>query len=148
MYRLLFMVFGENSYWVIGAAVILAVGFTIIGWRLYRGPETQANVWISDMSVNQGEPLILTIENSGTRSTEFGHPYEIWEESSNGELSLVELEIAWIAEQIELYKGETWTQEIYTDILPGKYILRKVITVKGIGESRHSFDLTVRRVDP
>ena len=127
----------------IGVIVILAIGFGYFGWRgLY--PEHDVSASISDLSAIRGTPVSITIENTGSKSISFWYPYEIWQEGSDNALYLVELNIAWIAEQVELSRGETWTQEIFTDLEPGKYVLVKEWETVDGETGAHSFDFEIK----
>ena len=136
------MVFNSRNR-VIGAVLIIILCGVLVGWRLRRGPESHVEVTISDMRVERGEQVTLTIVNNGARDAHFGYPYRLMREYDDGSTEDVTLDIAWPAVEVTLAKGESWSQDIYTDLEPGKYNVVKTWTAEGIGESSHVFDLTI-----
>ncbi|MCW4011409.1 MAG: hypothetical protein NWF07_00305 [Candidatus Bathyarchaeota archaeon] len=128
---------------VIGAILIIILCGVLVGWRLRRGPESDVDVTLSDMNVERGEQVTLTIKNNGARTVLFSYSYKMMREYDDGRTEDIELDIVWPAVVGILAKGESWSQEIFTDLEPGKYNVIKSWTVEGIGESSYVFDLTI-----
>ena len=123
--------------------ILILFSFGYIGWRGLN-PSVQTNVVISDFSVNRNETLTLTIETTGRKTICVGHPYEIWREESDETLNLVELNVSWVAEVVEVSRGMSWSQEIFTDLEQGDYVLVKQYTDGGSETHTHSIEFTIQ----
>ena len=128
---------------VIAAVLIIILCGVLVGWRVRRGSESDVDVTLSDINVERGEQVTLTIVNNGARNIHFSNPYRMMREYDDGSTEDVIRDVAWPPVEVTLAKGESWSQEIFTDLEPGKYNVIKSWTVEGIGESSHVFDLTI-----
>ena len=133
----------ENRRNVVGTIVIILICAGFVGWRLYRGPDYKLDDIISDDIISRGDAISLSFENKGNRVIELGYTYELKLEHLDGSTDDVPLELAWPAVEISLTKGESWSQEIFTDLVPGKYNIFKSFNVAGLGEHSSVYTFTV-----
>lgn len=134
---------GSGRNWFLGVVIVLIIGFGFLGWR-YLTPDHDVSASLSNMSVNRGDPVTFTIENRGRKIIVFGYPYEVWREEADGTLYAVELDVAWIAGIVELSRGETWTQDVFTDLPPGRYVFVKQWETEDNDTGEFTSDFTIR----
>ena len=108
--------------------LVVMSGLGVYTW-LQIGPENNVRMWLSDDTVQSGEPISLHIRNLGSIQIVFGYEYEIYRVYENGTIELHtyddDIERAWPAVGIGLYFSGTWSQKIDTKLEPGEYYVEK-----------------------
>lgn len=128
---------------MVNVVVFILICGTLVGWRVRRGPEWKIQATLSEMNIQSGDIVTLTVENKGARAVKINNEYTLWLENPDRTTDPIELELDKNSELVVLKKGETWSQEIFTDLESGKYNIIKKIEYDRQGPSLKTFDLII-----
>jgi len=129
---------------VIGIFIAFFISGAMLLDRFFIGEEFDVEYSLDKMTVKRNESLVLRLRNDGVKNIEFGQSYELFRLLGDGTLEKVPLNITWIAVLHNLLPGQSWSQEIYTDLEPGRYVLvKEIFSADAKESSTYSYEFRI-----